>query len=114
MAYALCIVFSIAGGVIPVVIFNAAPSSAPRPELVGLTVGFAMQGNNVGLALGPAATGAMVSAFGWSAIPYLILTAAVSAVALTFAHSRLPSAQRQTAAKGETGARNLETATQSD
>lgn len=72
MAYALCIVFSIAGGVIPVVIFNAAPSSAPQPELVGLTVGFAMQGNNVGLALGPAAVGALVSAFGWSAIPYLI------------------------------------------
>lgn len=106
MAYILCIVFSIAGGVIPVVIFNAAPSSAPRPELIGLTLGFAMQGNNVGLALGPAATGALVSAFGWSAIPYLILTAAVSAVALTFAHSRLPPAQRQTAAKGETGARN--------
>ncbi|HEY0682181.1 MAG TPA: MFS transporter [Steroidobacter sp.] len=92
MAYILCIVFSIAGGVIPVVIFNAAPSSAPRPELVGLTVGFAMQGNNVGLALGPAATGALVSAFGWSAIPYLILTAAICASVLTFAHSRLKSA----------------------
>lgn len=93
-AYALCLVFSIASGVIPVVVFNAAPRCAPRPHLVGLTLGFAMQGNNVGLAIGPAAVGALVSATGWWTTPYLIVatTTIAGVLILVLARSRLVSA----------------------
>jgi predicted MFS family arabinose efflux permease len=94
IAYALCLVFSIAGGMIPVVVFNAAPSYAPRPHLVGLTLGFATQGNNVGLAIGPAAVGALVSATGWGTTPYLIVATTVIAGVLIFALARSRLAPR--------------------
>src|SRR5690606_7262290 len=59
-AFALCVVFSFASGFIPVVIFDAAPRHAPRAQLMGVTIGFAMQGNNIGLIAGPAIAGGMV------------------------------------------------------
>jgi predicted MFS family arabinose efflux permease len=102
IAYALCLVFSVAGGVIPVVVLNAAPGCAPRPHLVGLTLGFAMQGNNVGLAMGPAAVGALVSATGWWATPYFIVATTAIAGVLIVMLSRLrlararPELPRQT------------------
>lgn len=79
LAYALCLVFSAVGGLIPVALFDAAPRHAPRPELVGATVGFLMQGNNVGLVLGPAATGAIAAAAGWPAVSLLVPAIAVAA-----------------------------------
>jgi MFS transporter, DHA1 family, inner membrane transport protein len=90
IAYVLCLVFSIAGGLIPVVVLDAAPRYAPEPGLIGLTLGFAMQGNNIGLALGPAAVGSMVSAAGWWTIPYLITATAAAAgvMILALAHVR--------------------------
>jgi MFS transporter, DHA1 family, inner membrane transport protein len=90
VAYGLCLVFSIAGGVIPVVVLNAAPRYAPEPGLIGLTLGFAMQGSNIGLALGPAVVGSMVSVGGWWTIPYLITatTALAGVMILALAHVR--------------------------
>lgn len=72
LAYATCLVFSFTGGLIPVVIFDAAPRAAPDAGLVGATLGMAMQGNNLGLLLGPALAGAMASAWGWPSVAALI------------------------------------------
>jgi predicted MFS family arabinose efflux permease len=92
IAYVLCLIFSTAGGIIPVVVLDAAPRYAPQPGLIGLTLGFAMQGNNIGLALGPAAVGSMVSAAGWWTIPYLITAAAAVAGVLILALTSRPAA----------------------
>lgn len=78
-AYALCVVFSAVGGLIPVALLDAASRQAPHPALVGATVGFVMQGNNVGLVLGPAITGLLAVTLGWLAIPYFLAAIALLA-----------------------------------
>lgn len=72
LAYATCLVFSFTGGLIPVVIFDAAPRAAPDAGLVGATLGMAMQGNNLGLLLGPALAGWLAGTWGWPAVAGLI------------------------------------------
>ncbi|MDX0466502.1 MFS transporter [Sinorhizobium medicae] len=86
--YALCVVFSFAGGLIPVVIFDSAPRQAPRPELVGVTIGFAMQGNNLGLIIGPAAAGGISGAFGWPLVSVAIVAMALMAALLVLLFNR--------------------------
>lgn len=87
--YALCLVFSFAGGLVPVVIFSSAARFAPREALVGVTLGFAMQGNNIGLLLGPVAAGAIAGAFGWPAVSVLVVATALAALWLIVAAARL-------------------------
>lgn len=87
-SYALCVVFSFAGGLIPVVIFDSAPRQAPRPELVGVTIGFAMQGNNLGLIIGPAAAGGISGAFGWPMVSVAIVAMAFMAALLVLPFNR--------------------------
>lgn len=91
-AYGLCLIFSVAGGIIPVVVLDAAPRYAPDSRLIGVTLGFAMQGNNIGLAVGPAAVGSLVSAAGWWTIPYLLTALAAAAGALILALARVRTA----------------------
>jgi MFS transporter, DHA1 family, inner membrane transport protein len=79
LSYALCIVFSVVAGLLPVALIDGAPRHAPRPELVGAAVGFVMQGNNVGLVVGPATAGALAAAQGWPAVSLLIAALAVAA-----------------------------------
>lgn len=88
-AYGLCVLFSFAGGVIPVVIFNSAPRYAPNPALVGITLGLAMQGNNIGLFIGPAAAGGIAASFGWPAVSLLIAAIALAAALLIAAFRAL-------------------------
>ncbi|YCI06027.1 MFS transporter (plasmid) [Ensifer sp. D2-11] len=90
-AYALCVVFSFAGGLIPVVIFDSAPRQAPRPELVGVTIGFAMQGNNLGFVIGPAAAGGLSGAFGWPIVSLAVVAIAVVAALLVLCFNDRPS-----------------------
>jgi DHA1 family inner membrane transport protein len=91
-AFGLCVVFSFVGGLVPVVIFNSAPRQAPRPELVGVTIGFAMQGNNLGLIIGPAIAGGLAGAFGWP-----MVSVAIVAIAFVAALLVLPFNRRQLA-----------------
>lgn len=77
--FGLSLLVSAISGLIPVALFDAAPHHAPRSDLVGATVGFMMQGNNVGLLLGPATAGALAAAAGWPAVAMLV--AALAAVA---------------------------------
>lgn len=88
-AYGLCVVFSFASGLVPVVIFDSAPRCAPHPALVGATLGFAMQGNNIGLLVGPAAAGGLAAAFGWPAVSLLIAAIALAAGLLIAAFQAL-------------------------
>lgn len=83
--YALCLLFSIVGGFIPVALLDAAADQAPRPELVGATIGLMMQGSSAGLVLGPAAAGAIAQAAGWPPVTWLVAAAAVAAAALVAA-----------------------------
>jgi predicted MFS family arabinose efflux permease len=82
VSYALSVAFAFVAGLIPVAIMNAVPRHAPRPELVGATMGFIMQGNNVGMTIGPAATGAIAGAFGWGAVSLLVAGLSLAAIAL--------------------------------
>jgi len=91
LAYAACIVFSAVGGLIPVALLEGTARHAPRAELVGATVGFVMQGNNIGLVAGPALAGAVATAHGWPAVPLLIAALAVTAFVLCFALGARPA-----------------------
>jgi predicted MFS family arabinose efflux permease len=97
LAYAACIAFSAVGGLIPVALLDGASRHAPRPELVGATVGFVMQGNNIGLVVGPAAAGAVAAGHGWAAVPLLIAALAVTAGVLA---CLLSARQAETALSG--------------
>jgi DHA1 family inner membrane transport protein len=83
VAYALCVVFSAVGGLVPVALIDGAPRHAPRPDLVGATVGFLMQGNNVGLLLGPVISGGLAAALGWPMVSFFVAALAFAAVVLT-------------------------------
>ncbi|HEX2115746.1 MAG TPA: MFS transporter [Alphaproteobacteria bacterium] len=85
VAYALCLVFSVVSGLVPVALIEGASRYAPRPNLVGATVGFVMQGNNIGLVLGPAGAGALAGAFGWHAVSLLVGALGLAAILLTAA-----------------------------
>ncbi|ARQ01086.1 hypothetical protein [Pseudorhodoplanes sinuspersici] len=82
IAYGVSILFSFMSGLIPVVIFDNVPRFAPHSDLNGATIGFGMQGNNIGLLVGPVAAGAITAAHGWSAVPPLIALICLGAIAL--------------------------------
>lgn len=73
LAYGLCLMVTGCGGMIPASILGSAAIYAPRPAVVPVTLGLFMQGANLGQLLGPALTGAAVSALGWAgAAPALV------------------------------------------
>lgn len=95
IAYALCVLFSFVGAFIPVVIFDAAPRHAPRPELLGMTIGLATQGNCAGMVLGPAAAGAIAATVGWPWVASLVAAIVAAACIGVFAlRARPAEAQR--------------------
>jgi predicted MFS family arabinose efflux permease len=99
-SYAACLLFAVVSGLIPVALLDAAGRYAPRPELVGATIGFMMQGNSAGLVLGPAAAGAIATGLGWPAVAVQVavmagigagLVAALRLVVVTPARARIPT-----------------------
>jgi predicted MFS family arabinose efflux permease len=91
----LCVLFSFASGLVPVVILASAAHHAPRPALLGATMGLIMQGNNIGLLIGPGAAGVAVAAFDWPAVSILIGAFALVALCLIIVFGRLSSAGHQ-------------------
>ncbi|MGA0611981.1 MFS transporter [Caldimonas sp. KR1-144] len=71
-AYVACLAFSAVGGLVPTVLFSLAPAAAPRPALVGATLGGLMQGNNLGLVIGPLAAGSLASTWGWPVVSWCV------------------------------------------
>jgi predicted MFS family arabinose efflux permease len=87
--FALVLVFSLLGGLLPTSVLGAAPVFAPRPALVGTTAGLIMQGSNLGQTVGPPAVAALVSASGsWSSAPIWLCSAAAMACAFAIAIGR--------------------------
>lgn len=78
-AFALCLVFSAVGGVIPATLLSSAPMVAPAAGLVPVVLGLIVQGNNLGQILGPTAIGAALDRFGWESATYIVAAAALTA-----------------------------------
>ncbi|CAD7047666.1 MFS transporter [Pseudorhizobium halotolerans] len=76
------VLFSFMAGLVPVVLMTCLPRLAPRPELVGGTMGLAMQGNNVGMLVGPAMAGALAPSFGWGSVALAVAALLAAAIAV--------------------------------
>ncbi|KHJ53611.1 MFS transporter [Aureimonas altamirensis] len=81
-AFALCLLFSAFGGVIPTILLSSAPVVAPAAGLVPVVLGLILQGNNLGQILGPTAIGAAQDRLGWESAAYIVAAAAMTAVIL--------------------------------
>lgn len=93
--FGLVVAFAVVSGIVPPALFAEAPSQAPHPAAVGVTVGMMMQGNNLGLVAGPAAGAALTVAGGWPAlgagVAAAFTTAAVACWLLPRTESNLKS-----------------------
>ena len=78
----LAVLFAFMSGLIPVVIMDSVPRFAPRRELVGATMGLAMQGNNFGMLVGPAAGSALAASLGWTSVAVAIGLGSLAAVVM--------------------------------
>ena len=92
VTYGLALAVSLATGLIPVVLFADAPNHAPSSGQVGITMGMAMQGNNIGLLVGPAVAGAIAAQWGWPWVAAWVGVLAVIALFLVSALRRLSMA----------------------
>lgn len=81
--YALCLVLSLVGGMIPAVVFGAGAALAPSPRHLATTNGLIMQGSNLGQVVGPPAIAAVASATGgWTWSPAVLCASAGLGIAL--------------------------------
>ena len=97
----LAVLFAFMAGLIPVVLMDSVPCFAPRPELVGATLGLAMQGNNIGMLVGPAAGGALAASLGWTSVAVAMALVSVAAVLLArSAYKKRTTSERQPAGEG--------------
>lgn len=78
-AFALCLLFSAVGGLIPASLLSAVPRATPAQA--ALAVGLLMQGSNLGQALGPLLVGRAVDSHGWPAAAAWVAAAALAMVA---------------------------------
>jgi MFS family permease len=83
LAYALILVLSAVGGMVPAMLLGAVPEFAPAPDLVPTTNGLVVQGSHLGQLAGPPVLGAIAAAAGgWYLSPVLFLAAAGCGVLL--------------------------------
>ncbi|HEY0833355.1 MAG TPA: MFS transporter [Azospirillum sp.] len=83
--YALCLLYSVLGGLLPATVMGAAPAFAPRPQLVSSTSGMVMQGSYLGQLAGAPLLGLLASRLGWGAVPLFIAAACLTGCALALA-----------------------------
>lgn len=77
-AFALCLVFSAMGGLVPSSLLSSVPQVTTTPAHAALAVGLLMQGSNLGQALGPLLVGNAVDRYGWSAAAVCVVVAALA------------------------------------
>lgn len=82
-AFLCCILFAMAGGLIPATLLSTAAILAPRPNLLPATIGLLMQGSNLGQVLGPVAAGSAIAVLGWSGVAGLVAILALLALAIS-------------------------------
>jgi MFS family permease len=88
--FALCIAFSLGGGLLPASILGATADFAPRPDLIGTTNGLVMQGSNLGQMIGPPIVAAIVAGAGtWAVAPIYVVVASLLGIALAIMIGRL-------------------------
>jgi MFS family permease len=63
-------------GLVPGLVYVAAPRLTPRPALLALTLGVVVQASNLGALFGPAVLGTWVERLGWSNAPALFVAVA--------------------------------------
>jgi cyanate permease len=84
--YALCLLFSAVGGLLPATVMGSAADAAARPDLVASTSGLFVQGSTIGQLVGPPALATLVTAAGsWEAGAWLIGAAAAGGLAIAAA-----------------------------
>nr|WP_246422332.1 MFS transporter [Roseospira visakhapatnamensis] len=85
--FALVLLFSTAGGLIPAALFAGTPAEAPSPGHLAAANGLLMQGSNIGQFLGPPLVAAAVTAAGgaWNGaqVPVMVAAALTALIALT-------------------------------
>lgn len=82
LRYALCLLFTSVGGVLPAAAFSGLTAHAPSPRHVGAVNGLLVQGSNLGQFVGPPAVAAVVTASGaWQAATGITVAAALIGVA---------------------------------
>ncbi|WP_448192371.1 MFS transporter [Azospirillum sp. sgz301742] len=91
--FALCLLFSFAGGLLPAASFSGAAAHAPSPRHVGSASGMVVQGSNLGQFVGPPVVAALVSAAGgdWRAASVALAAAAGCSAMLGLLVVRLES-----------------------
>ncbi|OAN52856.1 MFS transporter permease [Paramagnetospirillum marisnigri] len=87
-SYALCLVFSAVGGLLPGCILGGAAVYAPNRHLVPVALGLIMQGSNLGQLLGPVVVGAAVAAWTWPAAAAVLVPASLIGITLALALRR--------------------------
>lgn len=76
------VLFSFMAGLVPVVLMTCVSKLSPRPDLVGATMGLAMQGNNLGMLAGPAVAGALAPSLGWDSAAHVVASVLAAAIAV--------------------------------
>jgi MFS family permease len=89
LAFALSLLFSAAGGLLPACVIGGAAQVAPDRRLVPAAVGLVMQGSNLGLTLGPVAAALVVEPWGWGAARLVLVPASLLGVLLAVRLRRL-------------------------
>lgn len=79
-AYALCVLFALAGGLLPASAIGGAAELERDPGRIAIAVGLLMQGSYLGQVLGPSLFGSVVQAAGWAAAAWPVALAALGAV----------------------------------
>lgn len=86
--FGLCVLFSMAGGLLPATTIGGASQLVPSPGLIAVAMGLLMQGSYLGQVIGPSLFGSVVQSAGWPAASIPVALAALGAIALAFALRR--------------------------
>jgi len=81
-AFALCLAFSAAGGLLPATLIGTSALVAPSARLAPMSMGLLMLGSNLGQMIGPVVVGGAVDSMGWPAAAAVVAAAGVIGVLL--------------------------------
>lgn len=82
LRYAMCVLFSFGGGLLPASVIGGAQAMAPSPQLIGTSNGLVIQLGNFGQLVSPPAFAAMATHIGWQSAPVLIAGAMGTCIVL--------------------------------
>lgn len=99
LRYALALVFSTVGGILPATVLGWAPATAPSERHAAVANGLVVQGSHLGQIIGPPALATLaVASGGWTWSPAILASAAIVGIALAWLLRQ--SERRRAGAKG--------------